>query len=221
MKRYFSGIALALALVLLLGLTKLGSSPVDAYPNLGSNCAQCHPGQAQPKPPAPTPTKPAPAKPAPTKPAPTKPAPTVTVAVSCNKCHPQVSSPVPGMKCEACHEGAAAHMKAPSRANIGLKSAAVSIGFEIDPAAHLKLSQQGVQTCGNCHKHAFGSGVKSGILVPIKAQTGEYLGWAQVTGGAAYLSGTNIKVREKYQKITWEPGPGGGAAGATIWVASP
>lgn len=223
MKRYYLWIALALGLLLLVGMTNWGADRVDAYPNLGSNCAGCHAGTTPaPSKPAPAPSKPAPT---PTKPAPTKPAPTVqkpapAAPTSCSACHPGVTSPVAGKGCADCHEGGAAHMKAPSATNIKSKPVSMTLTFTINTGAttHLSLTKQGAQACADCHKHARRDS-KSGVLVPIKNQAGEYLGWAEVRDGSAYMLGTNTRVRSMYTSITWEPGPGGGAAGATIRVS--
>lgn len=222
MKRYYSWIALAFGLLLLVGLTNWGADRVDAYPNMGGNCAGCHGGTAPaPSKPAPTPSKPTPTKPTQTKPAPTvkKPAPAPTT--SCATCHPGVTSPVAGKGCADCHEGGAAHMKAPSAANISSKPVSMSLTFTIDTGSsnHLSLTKQGAQACADCHKHARRDVSGSGVLVPIKNKAGDYLGWAEVRAGAAYILGTNDKVRSMYKTITWEPGPGGDANGATIWVS--
>ncbi|MEW6448213.1 MAG: hypothetical protein AB1426_09000 [Bacillota bacterium] len=229
MKRCYLLTAFVFGLLLLVGLTNWGSERVDAYPNLGSNCAGCH-GSKAPPPAKPAP-KPAPSKPAASKPAPepAKPKPALTakkpapaVPASCSACHPGVTSPVAGKGCGDCHKGGAAHMKAPSAANIKSEPVSMALMFTINTGSttHLSLSKQGAQACAGCHKHACGDAGNSGVLVPIKNKAGDYLGWAEVRNGAAYLLGTNTQVRSMHKNITWEPGPGGGAQGATIWVSS-
>ncbi|MDI6630879.1 MAG: hypothetical protein AB1507_02625 [Bacillota bacterium] len=53
-------------------------------------------------------------------------------ATSCKACHPDVSSALPGVPCEACHSNGAAHMKAPTAAKVG---------------------KGGVDVCASCHAH--------------------------------------------------------------------
>lgn len=51
---------------------------------------------------------------------------------SCRACHPAVSSALPGVPCEACHRGGAAHAKAPTKT---------------------KVEKGGVNVCASCHAH--------------------------------------------------------------------
>lgn len=167
MKKY-AILMLALAL-LLTGLASLGLSPVQAYPTMGGNCALCHPGGA------PGGSKPAPAPQKKTAPAsktrvtPQKQAKATqkqavqatqaaSAALSCKQCHPRATTPVAGMKCEACHEGGAAHMKAPTKVKtkIGRQPVKVMLAYEVNIGSgrHIGLTKQGAQVCAACHAHA-------------------------------------------------------------------
>lgn len=137
------------------GLVGLAPSPVAGYPSMGSNCALCHPGGA------PGGSKPAPAPQKKTT-APQKQTAgakqTGAVALSCKQCHPRATAPIAGMKCEACHEGGAAHAKAPTKTKprISQQPVKIMLAYEISVGSggHIRLTKQGAEVCAACHAHA-------------------------------------------------------------------
>ncbi|MGQ9512117.1 hypothetical protein [Thermodesulfitimonas sp.] len=165
MKKY--AILMLVLTLLLAGLASLGPTPVQAYPTMGGNCALCHPGgapggsktapQKKTKPPTKTGVTPHKQAGAPQKQvAQTKQV--VGAALSCKQCHPRATTPVAGMKCEACHEGGAAHMKAPTKVKtkIGRRPVNVMLAYEVNVGSgrHIGLTKQGAEVCAACHAHA-------------------------------------------------------------------